>query len=146
MINSYKKQDSAYNQAPVKIIGFVPYDRMQKIYAKLIQHKNIFVQPTAMRFYPMDFSASHVIGYVGSADKKEFLDIYVAPCSASYSEPIIDGAQCKRAEYIVSYKPSGYKDFENSMKLTPSSPALMYSANNKLYTKAIYKIKIVYSE
>lgn len=82
----------------------------------------------------------------GSIDKKEFLDIYVAPCSASHSEPIIDGAQCKRAEYIVSYEPSGYKDFDNSMKLTPSSPALMYSANNKLYTKAIYKIKIVYSE
>lgn len=82
----------------------------------------------------------------GSIDKKEFLDIYVAPCSASHSEPIIDGAQCKRAEYIVSYEPSGYKDFENSMKLTPSSPALMYSANNRLYTKAIYKIKIVYSE
>ncbi|PAF42797.1 penicillin-binding protein 2 [Helicobacter sp. 11S02596-1] len=68
---AYKKQDSIYNHSPIKVINFIPYVQMQKIYAQMIQNPDILVEPATKRLYPNTLSASHVIGYVGAADEED---------------------------------------------------------------------------
>ncbi|PAF47648.1 penicillin-binding protein 2 [Helicobacter sp. 12S02232-10] len=71
MIKAYKKQDSIYNHSPIKVVNFIPYTKMQKIYARIIQNPDILVEPATKRLYPNNLSASHVIGYVGAADEAD---------------------------------------------------------------------------
>ena len=78
-------------------------------------------------------------------DQKEFLDIYFTTC-ASTQNSVVMGSSCVRAHYIVDYKSSGYLSYSPKMQLTAAKPCVMYSASNNLYTKAIYKVKIEYTE
>lgn len=68
---TYKKQNSIYNHSPIKVVDYIPYDDMQKIYPQIIQNPNILIQPATKRLYPNNLSASHIIGYVGSADEND---------------------------------------------------------------------------
>ncbi len=78
LIQTYKRQNSAYNHDPIKVIEYVTYDEIQQAYAALIQEDNIYVYPVFRRFYPYNELASHIIGYVGVADKN---DIFYNPIS-----------------------------------------------------------------
>lgn len=71
IIKTYKKQNSIYNHSPIKIVDYIPYADMQKIYPQIIQNPNILIQPATKRLYPNNLSASHIIGYVGSADEND---------------------------------------------------------------------------
>lgn len=78
LIQTYKKQNSAYNHDIIKVIDYVYANEIQTAYPMLIQEDNIHVKPTFRRFYPHDSLASHVIGYVGIADKN---DVFYDPIS-----------------------------------------------------------------
>ncbi|PAF54432.1 penicillin-binding protein 2 [Helicobacter sp. 13S00482-2] len=73
IIKTYKKQNSIYNHSPIKVVDYISYADMQKIYPQIIQNTNILIQPATKRLYPNNLSASHIIGYVGSADENDIL-------------------------------------------------------------------------
>ena len=77
-------------------------------------------------------------------DKAAYLDIYFAACSSTESS-VKFGQDCVRAEYKTSYSESGYLDWSPNITLKTSTPSIMYSARSKLYDKALYKIRIHYS-
>ena len=79
------------------------------------------------------------------ADKVEYLDIYFTTC-ASTQNSVVMGNSCVRAHYKVSYGTGGYLSYSPKMQLRAAKPCVMYSASNNLYTKAIYKVKVEYTE
>lgn len=81
---------------------------------------------------------------VVAIDKAAYLDIYFTACSSTEST-VKFGENCVRAEYKVSYSQSGYLAWSPNITLKSSAPSIMYSARSKLYDKALYKIKIHYS-
>lgn len=78
LIQVYKKQNSAYNHEPIKVVDYVHSSEIQTAYSALIQEDNIYIRPAFMRLYPHKALASHIIGYVGVADKN---DIFYDPIS-----------------------------------------------------------------
>lgn len=79
------------------------------------------------------------------ADKVEYLDIYFTTC-ASTQNSVVMGNSCVPAHYKVIYGTGGYLSYSPKMQLTAAKPCVMYSASNNLYTKAIYKVKVEYTE
>lgn len=73
IIKNYKKQNSAYNHSPIKVIDFIPYTKVQMIYPQIIQNSHILIQATTKRLYPPNLTASHIVGYVGSADENDII-------------------------------------------------------------------------
>ena len=71
MYKIYKKHSSFYNHKFIKVIEFIPYDKMIKDYPALSIYKNIKVKTETKRFYPYGSYAAHIIGYIGRSNKKE---------------------------------------------------------------------------
>lgn len=71
---TYLSQHSAYNHNYITIIKFIPYKDMLKSYTILSQSDNIKITNATKRFYPNDTVASHIIGYIGSANQQEIYD------------------------------------------------------------------------
>lgn len=101
--------------------------------------------PVKTAFYAcgknVDFSMIVVI------DKEAYLDIYFAACSSNEST-VKFGQDCVRSDYKpMAYSNSDdYLDWSPKITLKQATPSIMYSARSKLYDKALYKIKIHYSE
>ncbi|MBP3224456.1 MAG: penicillin-binding protein 2, partial [Campylobacter sp.] len=75
----YKDEDSVYNQNFIEVVKFLDYNETITHFANLNLHENIRVEPASQRYYPHNHLASHIIGYVGRANKK---DIKSNPLSA----------------------------------------------------------------
>ncbi len=75
---TYIKNDTPYNHKPIKVISFIPYDDMIDKFVKFSKFTDIVIKPTTKRFYPFEESASHIIGYVSRANKKDIKDNKVA--------------------------------------------------------------------
>lgn len=71
LIKLYKRKDTPYNHKPIKIISFIPYEDMIEQFVAFSNFNDIIVKPSSRRFYPYENSASHIIGYVAKANKKE---------------------------------------------------------------------------
>ena len=71
MIKKYKRKDSYYNHEYIDIVDFIPYEDMMPKYSQLLLHDNIKIVPAPKRYYPFKDIASHVIGYVSKANKKD---------------------------------------------------------------------------
>ena len=69
LIDTYNKNNHAYNHAPVELIGFIPYAQMLETYAYLKRSEYVIVRTNTRRFYPNESTASHVIGYVAKANE-----------------------------------------------------------------------------
>ncbi len=70
-LENYQRQNSFYNHNTIPILDFVPYDKMQTLYPKLLLNPQIYITATNKRHYPNNTLASHVIGYLGAADSKD---------------------------------------------------------------------------
>lgn len=68
---SYIKKDSPYNHRPINIIEFISHKDMLPYYSKLKLEKHIEIKPATERFYPNRDIASHIIGYVSKANRKD---------------------------------------------------------------------------
>ncbi len=66
----YKKLDSAYKHDFVKIVDFIPYDDFFAKYTIFNSNDDIKIKSEVKRVYPHGKNASHIIGYVGKASKK----------------------------------------------------------------------------
>jgi len=71
IIENYQKKNLFYNNKPIKVISFVEYQRVMPHYTRIDLHENIEIEPTYKRFYPYDYVASHIVGYVAKTNRKE---------------------------------------------------------------------------
>ncbi len=71
ILKRYKRKDSFYNHEYIDIVDFIPYKEMMPYYTQLQLRDTIKVIPSPKRFYPYHEIASHVIGYVAKANKKD---------------------------------------------------------------------------
>ncbi len=71
LIKKYKKLDSLYKHDFVKIVDFVPYDTFFEKYTIFNSNDAIKIEAEVKRVYPHGKNASHVIGYIGKASKKD---------------------------------------------------------------------------
>ncbi len=67
----YKKKSSPYNHKYIKVMDFIPYDDMIKIYPILSMNENIQIESSTKRDYPYGKYLAHIIGYIGKANKKD---------------------------------------------------------------------------
>jgi penicillin-binding protein 2 len=71
IIKNYTKRDSYYNHNYIDVVHFVSYEDIMPIYSILNLRDNVHIIPSPKRFYPYKEIASHVIGYVSRANKKD---------------------------------------------------------------------------
>lgn len=71
LLKRYKKQDSAYSHNYVKLVDYIAYDEFFSKYTILNAKDGIKVESAVKRYYPYKKVASHIIGYVGKASKKD---------------------------------------------------------------------------
>ncbi|WP_456432764.1 penicillin-binding protein 2 [Nitratifractor sp.] len=67
----YRKACSPYNHRYIKVIDFIPYATMMKVYPKLAIHPEIHIDTETKRYYPYGRYAAHIVGYVGRSNRKE---------------------------------------------------------------------------
>ncbi len=71
LYKKYKKIDSSYKHDFVKIVDYIPYDNFFAKYTLFNTNDNIEIKSEVKRIYPYGKNASHLIGYVGKATKKD---------------------------------------------------------------------------
>ena len=71
MTKVYRKQSSAYNHKYIKVVDFIPYSEMMKVYPALSIHDEIKIEAETKRYYPYGKFAAHIVGYTGRSNKKE---------------------------------------------------------------------------
>jgi len=67
----YRKKNSPYNHKFIKVIDFISYDDMMRVYPMLSLYKDIKVEAATKRYYPYGEYTAHIIGYIGKANKKD---------------------------------------------------------------------------
>ena len=71
LYKQYKKYDSNYKHDFVKIVDFISYNDFLDKYTLFNSHDGIKIKSEVKRTYPHGQNASHIIGYVGKASKKD---------------------------------------------------------------------------
>ncbi len=71
LLKKYKRKDSLYNHKYIEIVPFISYDDMLPVYSKLNLDRYIKIEPAPKRHYPYGKIASHILGYVAKANKKD---------------------------------------------------------------------------
>ncbi len=71
MMKVYKKYNSPYNHAFIKVVDFIHYPDMMGAYPKLSLHKEIKIEAETKRYYPYGKYGAHIVGYTGRSNKKE---------------------------------------------------------------------------
>ncbi len=77
-------------------------------------------------------------------DKAAYLDIYIGPCSAAPSS-ISMGENVIRSDYKLEYSNGDYLAWTGNITLDSSKPSLMYSSVSSWHDKALYKVRVHYS-
>ncbi len=67
----YEKADSSYNHKYIKVIDFIPFEKMLNLYPRLSLNSLVNIEVETKRIYPYGAYASHVIGYIGKSNLKE---------------------------------------------------------------------------
>lgn len=71
LTKTYTNANTSYNHAPIVVVDFLAYREIQHSYTYLKQSPYIVIMPTSKRFYPNEYSASHIIGYVSKANQSD---------------------------------------------------------------------------
>jgi len=71
IIKTYQKKESYYNHHFIDIVEFIAYEKIMPVYSILNLQKDIKIIPAPKRYYPYKNIASHMIGYVSRANKKD---------------------------------------------------------------------------
>ena len=71
LLKKYIKLDSAYRHNYVKLVDYIPYDDFFGKYTVFNATQGLKVESAVKRHYPYKKVASHIIGYVGKASKKD---------------------------------------------------------------------------
>ena len=71
MMKVYKKHNSPYNHAFIKVVDFIHYPDMMGAYPKLSLHNEIKIEAETKRYYPYGKYGAHIVGYTGRSNQKE---------------------------------------------------------------------------
>ncbi len=71
LLKKYKKLDSPYKHDYVKLIDYIAYDDFFNKYTLFNDMPNLKIESAVKRHYPFEKVASHIIGYVGKASRKD---------------------------------------------------------------------------
>ena len=147
MSKSYKDANSAYNQDFIEVVPFLDYNATIQHFASLSLHENIKISPASQRFYPYGALASHIIGYVGRANKK---DIQSNPLSAltgyngrsgveGYYNELLQGSKGERKTKVTALN----QVVEEISMQEPSSSEISLTIDLELqkYLEEIFKDK-----
>lgn len=74
LVKNYDKKDSYYFHDFIDIVEFISYEDIIPVYSMLNIRENINIVPAPKRYYPYSQIASHAIGYVSRANKKDIED------------------------------------------------------------------------
>lgn len=104
LYKTYIRNDSPYNHDFIKIIDFVDYDDMLAKFTYLESNQNIKVELSSKRHYPFNELATHIIGYVGKATKKEAQDNEVARLGTMIGKSGIEKYYNEKLQGQIGYK------------------------------------------
>jgi len=71
LYKSYKRHNSVYNHNYIPILEYLDYNKTISIIPNFNQNENIKIESDYLRIYPYKEKLSHILGYVGKANKKE---------------------------------------------------------------------------
>lgn len=67
----YKNENSSYNHKYIRVIEFIPFEKMLNMYPRLSLNELINIEVETKRIYPYAQYGAHVIGYIGKSNDKE---------------------------------------------------------------------------
>ncbi|MDR2100200.1 MAG: penicillin-binding protein 2 [Campylobacteraceae bacterium] len=70
----YLKNDSLYEHNIVQVVDFLLHDEVISSFSKINLRENLSIYPISRRYYPYDMIASHIVGYVGRANREDYVD------------------------------------------------------------------------
>ncbi|MDR1613976.1 MAG: penicillin-binding protein 2 [Campylobacteraceae bacterium] len=70
----YLKNDSPYEHKIVQVVDFLLHDEVIASFSKINLRENLSIYPISRRYYPYGMTASHIIGYVGRANREDHVD------------------------------------------------------------------------
>lgn len=71
IIKRYGEENAAYNHDFIRVVDFLPYEKVLPLYTKLSQNPLLKINASTKRNYPYDKLASHMVGYVAKASKAD---------------------------------------------------------------------------
>ncbi len=129
LLDTYKKQDSYYNHDYIKVVDFIPYDKMHALYTQLNQIENIQIIPATKRYYPYSSGASHIVGYTGKANLKDIENNKIAKLSGYIGKNGLEKTYNEFLQGSLGYKKIKVTAFNEEIEEVERIPP---SKNNNL--------------
>jgi penicillin-binding protein 2 len=104
LLNTYKRNDSAYNHHFVKIVDYIPYDEFFSKYTIFESKEDIKIEPSTKRYYPYHKVASHIIGYVGKASRLDIINNELVGYSGIIGKNGLEKYYNKKLQGTMGYK------------------------------------------
>ncbi|MDR1006991.1 MAG: penicillin-binding protein 2 [Campylobacteraceae bacterium] len=70
----YIKNDSLYEHDFVQVVDFLLHDEVIASFSKINLRENLSIYPISRRYYPFGATTSHIVGYVGRANRDDYAD------------------------------------------------------------------------
>ncbi|MDR1976980.1 MAG: penicillin-binding protein 2 [Campylobacteraceae bacterium] len=70
----YVKNDSLYEHDFVQVVDFLLHDEVIASFSKINLRENLSIYPISRRYYPYGTTTSHIVGYVGRANREDYVD------------------------------------------------------------------------
>ncbi|RXJ87055.1 penicillin-binding protein 2 [Arcobacter sp. CECT 8985] len=104
LIKKYKKLDSPYKHDYVDLIDYIAYDDFFSKFTLFNSIDGIKVEPSVKRYYPYHNVASHILGYVGTASKKDIEKNELSRYSGIIGKNGLEKYYNKRLQGKIGYK------------------------------------------
>ena len=104
LYKKYMKLDSSYKHDFVKIVDFISYEDFLNKYALFNSHASIKIQSEVKRTYPHGKNASHIIGYVGKASKKDIINNPLSKYSGVIGKSGLEKFYNDKLQGVLGYK------------------------------------------
>lgn len=104
LIEKYKKIDSPYKHDYVRLIDYIAYDDFFSKFTLFNSIDDLEVEAAAKRFYPYKTIASHVIGYVGKASRKDINNNRISKYSGIIGKNGLEKFYNKKLQGELGYK------------------------------------------
>ncbi len=113
----YIKQDSPYVHKYIKVVRFLPYDKIIPYFSTLSMDKYIKIVPASKRYYPYGDILSHVLGYVAKANIKDVRDDFVANLTGFIGKSGVERYYNKELEGKAGIKVSEVSAYNKEVKV-----------------------------
>jgi len=126
LFKEYKKNDSAYNHKPIKLIQYLNEETVYKIQPFLSLNDNIIIEPSYLRKYPYKEVMANILGYVSKANVKDL-----------QRNKTIELTQISGKRGIERY-------YDDILQGTPGEKTVIVNAKNEILKELSYKKPITH--